>query len=274
MAAWGIGLLVVVVLLLLTIVIVNPDWGWLERSGPSRTPAASSVSHAQDAARLSADPESPVADGTPAVQRPEAGTATPRFAAPEAGDQERLLDLLLRFERSQTGPGTGGDALARAVVLEIARAGNLPNSPAHARTNRDFFAQISASRGAWWDSERPWRWIAEVNEEAERSDNLSLIAHIGLFTSFFTNFLAPNMTVADYHDMRLGAPADSSRARIYSVALRCLPRLDPHAFVVRHSEDNAMQVRDVLASCALDALKVSRELDDGTAVVARRVLGR
>ena len=201
--------------------------------------------------------------------------ASPEPIVADSAELARLRELLADFERSQT---TGGhDAMARAAIVAIARAGSLPGAPAWASTNDEFnvLAMRHMNEHGETGTERPWRWLAACAESAAERGDPGLVARIAFFTHFWLNALSPVITINDEMDMRLprGVP-DPMRGEIFSTALRVLPSVDPDRPVVvdRDNADNCISTGQVVRMCAVEASTGARGVTPEARAAAERVL--
>lgn len=201
--------------------------------------------------------------------------AGPEPIVADSAELARVHELLADFERSQT---TGGhDAMARAAIVAISRAGSLPGAPAWASTNEQFNVVAARHLMEHGDTgtDRPWRWLAACADSAAGRGDLDLVAHIAFFTHFWLNALSPVITINDEMDMRLprGVP-DPMRGEIFSTALRVLPAVDPDRPVVvdRGNAYNCISTGQVVRMCAVEASTGARGVTPEARAAADRVL--
>jgi hypothetical protein len=176
----------------------------------------------------------------------------------ERGDVEKANQLIEQFQQA-----VGNDAAIRAAGLAIAMAGGAPSSISEAMKNKE----RTGSQGL----DRPWLWLAEVDKEAHREGNDSLVARISLFILFWMLTIEPNLGLGDRMDMWLDPPPSEALVTLYSTALRVLPALDPDE-VIADSPTGSVTVQTVLLGCAQESLKHESELEPEVAALAHQAL--
>jgi hypothetical protein len=195
-------------------------------------------------------------------KKTEPSPAVQRVLAPvvvEDGDLQRADQLLEQFEQA-----VGDDAATRYAAQAIAQAGGVPSF------EQALHIQMETGQTGM---DRPWRWLAAVDREAERRGDCGLVARISLFVTFWIMQIDPHLQLGDRLDMQLEKPPRSVLAEVYTIGLRVLPRLDPNAVVVDHPT-GTMRVQQLLVGCAQQALGVEELLDSDSVAAARRVLAR
>jgi hypothetical protein len=192
----------------------------------------------------------------------EPSEAAQRVLAPvvvDDGDLQRADQVLERFERA-----VGNDAAMRAAALAIAQAGGVPSQ------EEALMLQIDTGQTGM---DRPWRWLAAVDREAERRGDYGLVVRVSLFVMFWMTQIDPHLQLADRLDMQLDRTPRSVLAEVYSISLRVLPTLDPNGVVV-DQQSGSMRVRQLLVGCAQQALGVEELLDADSVAAARQVFAR
>ena len=109
------------------------------------------------------------------------------------------------------------------------------------------------------DQHRPWRWLAAVAQEAQRTGDRDLVAHLALFVGMWMTSFDPHLTLADRMDMLLDSPPAHLLGDIYSVALEELPSIAPSTVLAEKSGEQ-MTAAGVLLTCALRAMELRAEL--------------
>lgn len=208
-------------------------------------------------------------------RRPEPAAPVPDHIVADSAELAKARGVLADFERSQMTGGTDGQA--RAAVMQIARAGSLPDAPAWADSEREFNVRAMRAISARGDTgtQRVWSWLAAVSESAAMRGDHDLVARVTLFAAFWMTILSPNLTINDEMDMRLprGAP-DEPLGRLLSVGLWVLPTMDPQQLVVADhpGHQNSMTVHDVLVMCAVTARDSTARLDPDVSALPSRLL--
>lgn len=182
--------------------------------------------------------------------RPAPVATVPSPVIAQRSDLNRAAALFEQFERA-----VGNDSALRYAVAEIARAGGAVSMEDALKAHMN---------GAPPDRDRPWKWLAAVAHEAQRSGDRDVVAHLALFVGMWVTLYDPHLTMADRMDMLLDPPPAHLLGEIFSVALLELPALDPRT-VLAEDPTGRQTVSDVLLVCAVRALELRRELVDPSA---------
>lgn len=180
--------------------------------------------------------------------------STPPAPVPVVVDQADLVRAGRLFEQFERA--VGSDPAVRHAVAEIARAGGAMSMEDAVR------AHVNGNPP---DRARPWRWLAKVAQEAQRSGDRDLVAHLALFVSMWVTMFDPHLTLADRMDVLLDPPPAHLLGDILSIALDELPSIAP-ATVLAEKSGERTTAATVLLTCALRA----RELRPGLVTPAAR----
>jgi hypothetical protein len=200
------------------------------------------------------------ADGMGFFRRSRSVPPAPPAPAPVVvggPDLDRARPLFDQFERA-----VGTDPAVRHAVAEIALAGGAVSFEDSVKAHMN---------GTPPDQHRPWRWLAAVAREAQRTGDRDLVAHLALFVGMWVTLYDPHLTMADRMDVLLEAPPGHLLGEILSVALDELPTLPPSAVLAGNSSGRTT-VSDVLVICANRALELRPELVDPSARATAQAL--
>lgn len=188
------------------------------------------------------------ADGMGFFRRSRPAPPAPSAPAPVVvgrSDLDRAGPLFDQFERA-----VGSDPAIRHAVAEIARAGGAVSLEDGLKAHMN---------GTPPDQHRPWRWLAAVAQEAQRTGDRDLVAHLALFVGMWMTSFDPHLTFGDRLDMMLDSPPAHLLGDIYSVALEELPSIPPSTVLAEKSGEQ-MTASGVLLTCAVRALELRPEL--------------
>ncbi|MGH3624309.1 MAG: hypothetical protein ACRDQ5_21400 [Sciscionella sp.] len=194
-------------------------------------------------------------------------------------DLAKAREILDRFSRAQS---VNSDSEACASLRALAQAGDIQGSPTWAHSDQRWFLLCTdnVAETGKMGTDRPWRWLTAVADQASAQGDYKLVGIISLFTVHWLTNLAPKLSMAAEAATRLAKDVDPSiRAELFSICLRALHKMNPDDYIIYDADNpndptKCITVRTVTFACAMEAAKVKDLLDSELATAITRLLGR
>jgi hypothetical protein len=123
----------------------------------------------------------------------------------------------------------GNDPKMRMCARDLSLLGGSPRNDQETVRNLQTYGDAGLSR--------PWDYLAECAEVAQRAGDPLLAARIGAVMSLVL-MLAPRLTLADWLDFNFDKPKPDQIRRIAAVTLQALAATDPQVVVVDRPGDS------------------------------------